>query len=139
MIIAAVSSSRRKSRKAHFGATSVQRRVLLSASLSKELRTKYGVRSVPIRKEDEVLVVRGAKKNTVSGKVTTVYRRKFIVHIDKFTRDNAKQQTVNIGVHPSNLVITKLKLDKDRLSLLERKRRTSAEKGKITQEDVKKE
>lgn len=38
-----VSSSRRKSRKAHFGAHSTQRRVLMSAPLSKDLQTKYNV------------------------------------------------------------------------------------------------
>lgn len=38
-----VSSSRRKSRKAHFGAHSTARRVLMSAPLSKELQSKYNV------------------------------------------------------------------------------------------------
>lgn len=38
-----VSSSRRKSRKAHFGAHSTQRRVLMSAPLSKDLQNKYNV------------------------------------------------------------------------------------------------
>merc|ERR1711862_993325 len=57
-----VSSSRRKSRKAFLSAPSSQRRIIMSASLSKDLRKKYGVRSVPIRKDDEVLVVRGQPK-----------------------------------------------------------------------------
>ncbi len=39
-----VSSSRRKSRKAHFAAPSSVRRKIMSSSLSKELRTKYNVR-----------------------------------------------------------------------------------------------
>lgn len=38
-----VSSSRRKSRKAHFSAPSSVRRVIMSAPLSKELREKYNV------------------------------------------------------------------------------------------------
>ena len=38
-----VSSSRRKSRKAHFSASSSERRVIMSASLSKELQNKYNV------------------------------------------------------------------------------------------------
>lgn len=38
-----VSSSRRKQRKAYFQAPSSVRRVLMSAPLSKELRTKYNV------------------------------------------------------------------------------------------------
>ncbi len=57
-----VTSSRRKQRKRHFQAPSHVRRVLMSAPLSKELRQKYGVRSMPIRKDDEVQVVRGHYK-----------------------------------------------------------------------------
>ena len=49
-----VSSSRRKSRKAYFQASSCEKRILMSAPLSKELRNKYNVRAVPIRKDDEV-------------------------------------------------------------------------------------
>ncbi len=57
-----VTSSRRKQRKRHFSAPSHVRRRLMSAPLSKELRQKYGVRSMPIRKDDEVQVVRGHYK-----------------------------------------------------------------------------
>ena len=38
-----VSSSRRKSRKAHFASTSVERRVRMSSALSKELFQRYHV------------------------------------------------------------------------------------------------
>ena len=49
-----VTISRRKQRKAHFTAPSSVRRVIMSAPLSKELRAKYNVRSLPLRKDDEV-------------------------------------------------------------------------------------
>merc|ERR1719263_1428717 len=104
-----VSSSRRKSRRAHFQAPSSVRRKILSA----ELRNKYSVRSMPVRKDDEVHVVRGFFKGR-EGKVLTVYRRKFCIHVERVTRDKANGGTVNVGIHPSNVVITKLKLDKDR-------------------------
>jgi large subunit ribosomal protein L26e len=55
--LADVSSSRRKSRKAHISAPSTVRRKIVSARLSAELRNKYGVRAMPIRKEDECHVV----------------------------------------------------------------------------------
>ncbi|KAG5182421.1 putative 60S ribosomal protein L26-1 [Tribonema minus] len=119
-----VSSSRRKSRKAHFTAPSHQRRIIMSASLSKELQAKYNVRSVPVRKDDEVMVVRGHYKNR-EGKVTACYRRKYVIHIERVTREKANGATVQIGIHPSKVVITKLKLDKDRKELLERKQRKS--------------
>ena len=51
-----VSSSRRKNRKRHFNAPSHIRRRIMSSPLSKELRQKYNVRSIPIRKDDEVQV-----------------------------------------------------------------------------------
>ncbi|KAF6018261.1 RpL26 [Bugula neritina] len=52
-----VSSSRRKQRKRHFQAPSHVRRTIMSAPLSKEMRAKHNVRSLPIRKDDEVQVV----------------------------------------------------------------------------------
>merc|ERR1712098_320107 len=123
-----VSSSRRKQRKAYFQASSMERRILMSAPLSKELRQKYSVRSAPIRKDDEVQIVRGHYHDR-EGKVTTVYRKKWVIHVDRVTRDKANGQSVNVGIKPSKVVITKLKLDKDRKALLERKNR-AAMKGK---------
>ncbi|KAI0378332.1 putative 60S ribosomal protein L26-1 [Hypomontagnella submonticulosa] len=114
-----IASSRRKSRKAHFGASSGERRVIMSAPLSKELREKYNVRSIPIRKDDEVTIVRGSNKGR-EGKVTSVYRLKYQIHIERVTRDKASGQSVPLGIHPSKVVITKLKLDKDRENILER-------------------
>ncbi|KAI2631880.1 putative 60S ribosomal protein L26-1 [Hypoxylon sp. NC1633] len=114
-----IASSRRKSRKAHFGASSGERRVIMSAPLSKELREKYNVRSIPVRKDDEVIIVRGTNKGR-EGKVTSVYRLKYQIHIERVTRDKASGQSVPLGIHPSKVVITKLKLDKDRENILER-------------------
>ncbi|KAK7948991.1 60S ribosomal protein uL24 [Apiospora aurea] len=113
------SASRRKSRKAHFSAPSSVRRNIMSASLSKELREKYNVRSIPIRKDDEVTIVRGGAKGR-EGKVTSVYRLKYVIHVDRVTREKVSGQSVPLGIHPSNCVITKLKLDKDREDILER-------------------
>ncbi|CAN0503734.1 unnamed protein product, partial [Ectocarpus sp. 12 AP-2014] len=46
------------------------------------------VRSLPVRAGDEVMVVRGAYKNR-EGKVETCYRRKFVIHIERITREKA--------------------------------------------------
>ncbi|CAL3962367.1 unnamed protein product [Diplocarpon coronariae] len=112
-------SSRRKSRKAHYDAPSSVRRTIMSAPLSKELREKYNVRSIPIRKDDEVTVVRGSNKGR-EGKITSVYRLKYIVHIERVVKEKSSGQSVPLGIHPSKVVITKLKIDKDRESILER-------------------
>jgi len=50
----AQNNTRRKARFAHFTAKSDVRRVLMSAPLSKDLRSKLNVRAMPIRKDDEV-------------------------------------------------------------------------------------
>merc|ERR1711904_70670 len=106
-----VSSSRRKSRNAHFNAPSSVRRKIMSAHLNKELIQKYHVKSMPIRKDDEVIVVRGINRGR-EGKGIQGNRKKY-------------------GIHPSNVMITKLKLDKDRRAILERKDTSKAtEKGK---------
>lgn len=44
--------------------------------------------------------------------------------------------TVNVGVDPSKVQITKLKVDKDRKALLERKRGAAADKGKFSEAEV---
>ncbi|OMJ22836.1 60S ribosomal protein L26-2 [Smittium culicis] len=115
-----VSSSRRKSRLAHFTATSVQRRKIMSATLSKALRAQHNVRAVPVVKGDEVIVTRGNFKGR-EGKVINVYRKKWVIHIERLTRDKINGSSVQIGVHPSNVAITSLKMNKDREDLLKRK------------------
>ena len=123
-----VSSSRRKSRKAYFGSHSEARRKLMSANLSKELQARHGVRSMPIRKDDEVMIVRGMYK-TREGKVTSVYRKKFVVHVERITREKVNGASVPVGIPASSLVITKLKMDKDRKAALERKNRNKKAKS----------
>nr|AAX92766.1 ribosomal protein L24, putative [Oryza sativa Japonica Group]ABA91453.2 60S ribosomal protein L26-1, putative, expressed [Oryza sativa Japonica Group] len=120
-----VTSSRRKCRKAHFTAPSSVRRVLMSAALSTELRHKYNV-------------VRGSYKGR-EGKVVQVYRRRWVIHVERITREKVNGSTVNVGIHPSKVVVTKLKLDKDRKAILDRKasgRAADKAKGKFTAEDV---
>lgn len=74
---------------------------------------------MPIRKDDEVTIMRGANKGR-EGKVTSVYRLKYVVHIERVAREKSNGQSVPLGIHPSKVVITKLKLDKDRENILER-------------------
>lgn len=125
-----VTSSRRKARKAHFSAPSHIRHRIMSASLSKDLRKKHGVRSVPIRKDDEVLVVRGTNRGQ-KGKILQVQRKKFSVQIDKLTKNKANGAPYQIPIHPSNLAVIKLKEGKDRMSRIEKvSAGVAARKGK---------
>jgi ribosomal protein uL24 len=82
-------------------------------------------RSIPVRKDDEVRIVRGKYKGR-EGKVTQVYRKKWVIHVDRVQRDKSNGSSVPIGIHPSKVVVTSLKLDKDRRAILERKDRKKA-------------
>ncbi|KAL3933333.1 MAG: hypothetical protein SGPRY_000328 [Prymnesium sp.] len=133
-----VSSDRGKARKAHFTAPSSKRRIIMSAALSSELRNKYHVRSMPVRKDDEVSVVRGTYKGR-EGKVIQCYRKKWVIHVERITREKASGATVQVGINTSKCVITKLKLDKDRKAILERKNKetkSDKSKGKFTEQEV---
>merc|ERR1712066_294036 len=134
-----VTSSRRKQRKRQFTAPSHIRRKLMSAPLSKDLRQKYGVRSMPIRKDDEVQVLRGHYKGQQVGKVVQCYRKKFVVYIERIQREKANGATVYVGIHPSKVSIVKLKMDKDRKLIIDRRAKgradaTGKDKGKYTEE-----
>jgi large subunit ribosomal protein L26e len=43
---------------------------------------------MPIRKDDEVLIMRG-KYKTREGKVTQVYRKKYIIHVTGVSKEKA--------------------------------------------------
>jgi hypothetical protein len=43
-------------------------------------------RSLPVRKDDEVTIVRGTYKGR-EGKVIQVYRKKWIIHVERITRE----------------------------------------------------
>ena len=108
-----------RQRKALYQAPLHVRRKLLSANLSPELRSKYFIRSLPVRKGDTVRVMRGAYKG-VEGKVRRVDLKKLRVYVEGVTVEKADGTTVHVPIHPSNLMITKLDLsDKWRAKRLE--------------------
>lgn len=128
IIISGVSSQRRKSRKAHFTAPSSIRRRMMSCRLSKELRTKYDCRTIPVRTGDTVHIKTGSVENGVKGKigkVLCVYRRRWSIQVEKVVRDKKNGSQVQIPIDPSNCEITQLKLDKSRKALLVRKNRSA--------------
>lgn len=107
----------------------------MSAPLSQELRTKYGARSIPVRKDDEVTIVRGTYKGR-EGKVVQVYRKKWVIHVERITREKVNGATVNVGIDPSKVIISKVKMDKGRRRILERKGGDKSNKGKFSEQEV---
>lgn len=71
-------------------------------------------------------VVRGASKGS-EGRIIQVYRAKWVVHLERLQKEKSNGATVQIPVHPSNVVITKIKMDKDRKVMIARKSGKSAE------------
>jgi len=116
-----VSSSRRKSRKAHFNASDAKRQAIMSSTLSKELKEQYHFKASPIEVDDEVLVITGGLKGKTA-KVTKVDRSKYRVYLDISYREKRNGEVANYGVHSSNLQITKFALDKARSAKLEERK-----------------
>jgi len=94
---------------------------LLSVHLSKELRERYGARSLPVRKGDTVAIVRGDFKG-VEGDVIRVDRGRQFVYVQGVTRQSAEGTQVSVPIRPANLVLRKVKTDdKWRQKILDRK------------------
>ena len=74
-------------------------------------------------------VVRGGF-NGKEGKIVQCYRKKYVVHVERCTRDKANGQTIHVGIDSSNVVITKIKMDKCRKAILDRKNRVKIGQGK---------
>ncbi|TKC48330.1 hypothetical protein EI555_016285 [Monodon monoceros] len=136
-----VTSDPSEKRKRHFNAPSHIRRKIMSSPVSKELRQRYNVRSMPIRKNDEVHVVQGHYRGQQIAKVVQVYRNKYVIYVERVHWENANSTTVPVGIHPSKVVITRLKLNKDRKKILKRKAKShqvGKEKGKYKEETIEK-
>ncbi|RLI08697.1 50S ribosomal protein L24 [Candidatus Bathyarchaeota archaeon] len=108
-------------RKRWFNAPLHRRRKYLSAPLSPELRAEYGTRSLPVRKGDTVVVLKGDWKMK-EGKVTRVDTKRMRIYIEGLTRERMDGSTVPIPIRPWNVMITKLDLsDPWRKRILERR------------------
>lgn len=57
----------------------------MSSTLDKTLREKYGCRSIPVCKDDEVKVMTGKLKGR-EGRVVTVYRKRFHILVERLNR-----------------------------------------------------
>lgn len=113
----------RKQRKFLYEAPLHIRRKLMSAHLSKELREKYKTRSLPVRKGDEVEIMRGEFKRK-RGKIVRVDLKKYKIYIEGITRRRSVGTQVLVPIHPSKVKIISLNLeDKKRVKILERRKK----------------
>jgi len=116
-----VTKQPRKQRKKLYKAKLHERHKFLKATLSPELRKKYGKRAVRVVKGDTVKVLRGEQKGT-EGKVEKVDMKRLVIQVEGVSVAKADGTEVPRPVQPSNVMITKLNLeDKHRLEIIERK------------------
>lgn len=113
------SSQPRKQRKALASAPDhvVSRR--MTAPLSPELAKKYSRRNLPVRKGDQVKVVRGDYKG-MEGKLKEARRREMTVFLENVSVKKVDGTSKEVPIHVGNVVITSLDLtDNRRRRLLE--------------------
>jgi large subunit ribosomal protein L24 len=110
-----------KQRKFLFNAPLHLRRKMVSSHLSKELRTKYKRRSLPVKKGDEVEVMIGKFKGK-KGKIARVNLKDYKVYIEGLTIRRTDGSERMKPFHASKLRILNLNLeDKMRVKAIERK------------------
>ena len=110
----------------------------LSGMLSKNLRKKYGKRSVRIVEGDSVKVVRG-EFNGVDGKVTKVSSSNEGLTIEGVQKEKLKGEKYDVYVNTSNIEVTALNTDdKWRINKLEGKNARTI-RPESEKKDIKKE
>ena len=94
----------------------------MAAPLSPDLAKKHARRSLPVRKGDQVKVVRGDYKG-MEGKIKETRRRQMTVLLENVSIKKVDGTSKEVPTHVSNVMITSLDLsDKRRKSLLEERR-----------------
>lgn len=115
------SSQPRRQRKAALNAPLHIRRKFLTAKLSPELQRKLGVKRLPIRVGDTVLIMRGDFKG-VTGRVVRVDLKRIRIYVENATRTNSRGETVYYPIHPSKVMITNVDTsDKRRQEVINRR------------------
>jgi len=98
----------------------------LSGMLSKNLRKKYGKKSIRIVDGDSVKVIRG-EFNGVDGKVTKVSASNNGLTIEGVKKEKLKGEKYDVFIHTSNIEVTGLNTDdKWRINKLEGKNARTA-------------
>jgi len=118
----------RKQRKYRFNAPLDIKRTFLSMNLSKELRTKYNIRSIKPRTGDKVKVMRGTYKSK-SGPIEKIDIKNTKIYVSKIELTKKDGSKSKVPMHPSNLQIIDLNLtDKLRKNKLASNQKTKEAK-----------
>lgn len=99
----------RKQRRAVYEASTAVRRKQMAVLLSRDLRTRYGRRQVPVRKGDTVRVIRGSYIGREE-RVAKIDRRGYSVTLDNITVKTGEAKLKPLPIRTSALVLTRLNL-----------------------------
>lgn len=125
----------RKQRKRLFNLSLHQKRKLLSATLSKELRERFKRRSLTLRKGDRVRVLCGKFKD-IEGEVVNISLSDSKVFVDKVVSKKRDGTDVLRPIPASNLILIEIDLrDKMRQKVLERKVSKTVVEGELRKEE----
>lgn len=93
----------------------------MAAPLSEDLQDRYGIKRMPVKVKDKVLILRGDFA-FAEGEVTEVDLKRMRIFVNGVTVEKTDGTEQFYPVHPSNVVITDLNLKDDRRSrIIERK------------------
>jgi large subunit ribosomal protein L24 len=117
-----------KNRKIRYNAPHHIRRKFLSAPLSPSLKTQYGTRSMPVRRDDTVTITKGDRELT-EGKVIKVDMKRGKLYLEGVTRTRMDGSTAQIPIRPENVMITRLVLDDPKRQEILNRRGYEAKRG----------
>ncbi len=101
--------SPRRQRRAVYDADSFARRRRMTVPLSRELRGRFHRRSLPVRKGDTVLVMRGSFVGREE-RVAKVDRRGYSVTLDNVTLKSGEEKLKPLPIRTNHLLLVRLNL-----------------------------
>lgn len=115
----------RKQRKYRYNAPLHVAREFLNSHLSRDLRKKYGLRAVIVRKGDRARIMRGQFKGRM-GAIENVDVKNCRIAVEGATYTAREGKKKPYLIHPSNIIILELNLE-------DRKRKASIERAGLKQ------
>jgi|NorSeaMetagenome_1021524.scaffolds.fasta_scaffold12409_1 ribosomal protein uL24 len=115
-----ISSKRRTNRKKFYEADSNKKRIFMSSKLEKNLKKVYDLKTIPLRKGDEVKITRGNHRGKV-GNIVQISRKGIFLYISTVTFKKMKGDEAYSPIHPSNVEVLKLVLTSERKMFLKTK------------------
>jgi len=119
----------RKQRSALLKIKQHQTSKIFMVRLDEPLQEEWGIKRMPLRKDDEVRVIKN-EMTDVEGKVLNLNRRTRTIQIEECTLEKKSGATYYIPISPNNVILTKLggkKMDPWRQKIIDRKQKLAIE------------